>query len=492
MNIIQRREFLKMATATAAGAILIPTQILATEIFSVKGLQEIGNLQTLSSKNIKGSHLSIGLETLDRDMYDPERLYVPLENLGIKWARLQTGWNRCETVRGQYDFGWLDQVVDKLLAKGIQPWFNLGYGNKLYIPEAVTPAATGFVPIYTAEALVGWNAFVEAITKHFAGRIGCWEIWNEPDTTGFWRPKGPNAEEYAELVKITAPLIRGNIPDATIVGLALSGCNINYLKEVMDAGLGKYVDAISFHPYHRTAGEGNTPEFDGYDRFLKAVRDLSEEQNVKLQIWQGECGEHSATLVRGTDFRYLISEKQQAYWLLRRIITDLSNNLERTNIMHAVDLFNYNWGDGPTDYNQYMGILRGSDYSPKPSYYAYQTLCTLFNQDALYDPGLKISYGNNTDEKFRSAGFNCKGKPIYAFWLATSILDNLPFEPDKVTLQMSVLAGVSINKPVLVDPISQKVYRLQGKTDNGVFTIKDIPLLNYPLIITDRSLIGLK
>ena len=62
---------------------------------------------------------------------------------GAKYARVQPGWSRTELVRGQYDFTWLDRTVDKLLAGGIQPWLNLGYGNMLYT-DAPAPDACGW------------------------------------------------------------------------------------------------------------------------------------------------------------------------------------------------------------------------------------------------------------------------------------------------------------------------------------------------------------
>ena len=117
-------------------------------------LKEIGRLKALTSSQIKGSNLSIGFETLDRMLFDPEKCYDKLAATGIKWARCQTGWNRCETVKGQYDFEWLDEVVDNLLERGIQPWFNVGFGNKIYMSDAQGEAAVGWVPIYYGDEML--------------------------------------------------------------------------------------------------------------------------------------------------------------------------------------------------------------------------------------------------------------------------------------------------------------------------------------------------
>src|SRR5512140_1692798 len=111
-----------------------------------------GKLKTRPSKAIAASPLSIGFETLDRKMFDPDRCYSHLGELGVKWARCQTGWARTETRCGEYDFAWLDSIVDNLLQVGVQPWFNLGYGNRIYTPGAPHESAVGWVPLNSPEA----------------------------------------------------------------------------------------------------------------------------------------------------------------------------------------------------------------------------------------------------------------------------------------------------------------------------------------------------
>ncbi|MBR4667044.1 MAG: beta-galactosidase, partial [Lentisphaeria bacterium] len=155
-------------------------------------LAEIGKLKHFTSAEISAgdSGFSIGFECLDREMFDPEKCYGLLGETGMKWARCQTGWNRCETVKGVYDFAWLDSVVDQLLSHHVQPWFNVGYGNKLYMSGLYSDAAVGFVPLYFGEeTLQAWKNYVRALAKHFKGRVSIFEIWNESNISTFWQPK---------------------------------------------------------------------------------------------------------------------------------------------------------------------------------------------------------------------------------------------------------------------------------------------------------------
>lgn len=69
---------------------------------------------------------------MDRNVFDPTKAYDPVAEIGVKWVRIQSGWQRTEQEKGIYDFAWLDDIVDNLLKRGLKPWMCLCYGNELY------------------------------------------------------------------------------------------------------------------------------------------------------------------------------------------------------------------------------------------------------------------------------------------------------------------------------------------------------------------------
>lgn len=79
---------------------------------------KVGVLQPKKSKDVQTSKIGIGFEKLDRDVFDPEKAYDRVAELGVKWVRIQSGWQRTERQKGVYDFAWLDKVVDNLIARG--------------------------------------------------------------------------------------------------------------------------------------------------------------------------------------------------------------------------------------------------------------------------------------------------------------------------------------------------------------------------------------
>jgi len=468
-----RRTFLKSGALAAAA--WGPAAALAAEApHSAIAFEAIGVVAPRDARAIAASPLSVGFETLDRRHFDPARACPLLAKLGAKWARCQTGWCRCETERGKHDFAWLDDVVDSLLKIGVQPWFNLGYGNRLYTPDA-DDAAVGWAPVFDDAARQAWVRFVRAVAQHFAGRVKHWELWNEPNIAQFWKPAKPEAADYVALVKLTAPEIRKAVPDAVLIGGATAGIPMPYIKACLDAGLAEHVDKLSYHPYRPV------PEA-GYDGEIAALRKLLDGYRKGVALWQGECGcpsqggKESTGALANLDW----DEARQAKWLLRRILSDLRLGVELTSYFHTVDLVGYR---GKTNFK---GLLRGTDYTPKPAYFAYQCLCALFDAETKRRPDLTLALVGQQKANLQDAAFARQGKAIHAYWLPASL--QAPFEPRTLNMEVATAPDAALADPVLVDPMTRRVHRLPGaRTAGRALALENVPVLDYPLLVTDRA-----
>lgn len=448
-------------------------------------LPKLGKVRTLPSSAITASPLGVGFETLDRNMFEPERTYPHLASLGAKWARVQTGWGRCEPAKGQYDFAWLDSAVNRLLAIGIQPWFNLGYGNQLYTPGAPDAFAVGWVPLGSEEARQGWLRFTRALAEHFRDRVKHWEIWNEPNHRNFWRPGQADPEQYVNFVRLTAPVIRQAVPGAVILGPAVWGPA--YFKQCFELGLGELVDKVSYHWYRPT------PE-DRYEASIAECREVLAQFNLKQALWQGESGCPSRPGSTGAMGKYEWNEDLQARWVLRRTMNDLRLRIEMTSYFHTVDvLYPPRNEPGVTGLGgmNYKGLLRGGDYTPKPSFFAYQCLCTLF--DALTERidlefGIDGLSGNSPLEPgaMLKASFVRRGRPLFVYWLPLDLMKELPRQTAALTVPAESAEG--LESAVLVDPLDATVYQLpKAEPFQGGWRIPGVPVADYPLIVTDRS-----
>ena len=170
-------------------------------------LIEIGKVKPVHSKDVAFSRCGLGFEKLDRAVFEPEKAYDKVAELGVKWIRLQSGWQRTEKTKGTYDFQWLDDIVDNLISRGLVPWMCL-LGNGLY--DGTLRKVFGAVGRRQSrfEQIAAWDSML-ALTKHFKGRIQWYEVWNEPDGTWCWK-HGVNGASTATVTK--PPLRKAGIP----------------------------------------------------------------------------------------------------------------------------------------------------------------------------------------------------------------------------------------------------------------------------------------
>ena len=477
-----------------AAALLAFTFLLYILLKASDSLVEIGTVKNPGSKNIRGSSLGIGFECLDRKIFDPEKTYDKLEKTGVKWARCQTGWNRCETQKGVYDFKWLDGVVDNLISRGIRPWFNVGFGNPIYMENLTNPAAVGHVPLYYGEEVkAAWGNFLRALAEHFKGRVEYYEIWNEPNIVNFWRPAKPSVSEYMKLIRFSRENILKGDPGAKI-GACVSGGMSGYVESFFNAGGGKFIDFFAVHPY-QILPEQNYAAMAGSIRAL-----MRETSGREIPLWQGESG-YGSYFPEGHFLKtwHRGSQKNQAKWLLRRFATDLSLKIPLTSFFQCVDLTAaYQTGVGKQSPSLH-GILENVTYREKEAYYALKNFCAVFDSDTK--PSEYFAAADLTPVRPRSEkisrlpdmaaiayAFERNGYPLVAYYMP----EDLQLESAAIDgVKLSVLGGglKRVENPVLIDMLDGKVYKIaKGKTSGNPYAapiFRNLPLKDYPLVLTD-------
>ena len=316
------------------------------------------------------------MECLDRDLWD----YVPalprLKELGVRRARIQSGWAKTEREKGVYDFTWLDRIVDGIVAAGVEPWISLSYGNPLYAaPEEGEQSYTGqkMFPMRTETGTEAWRNYVVAIVRRYRDRVRIWEIWNEPDVSAFLSvPKGGSwAAEYARLVRFTASVVRAEQPGARIAVCTAAGPGTGGPRaaELFAQEIGDSADIYSFHAYEPVP-EQVLPTT--RTAFYAAIR----RHAPKVEFWRGEAGISSVKAGNGA-LMWLTghSEEMQARWMGRHLVRDLADpDLGFTSWFHLSFFEHYSH---TCTYN--YGVLRMGDYSPKPSFFVLKRIRELFD-----------------------------------------------------------------------------------------------------------------
>ncbi len=130
-------------------------------------------------------------------------------------------------ITAEYNFTYLDMVMDDYLSLGLKPFLELGF-----MPEKI---ASGTQTVFYWKGHVTpprdyqqWADLIQATLRHLIDRYGreevlSWpiEVWNEPNLPGFW--KDADMQEYFKLYEVSAKAVKEVDPGLRVGGPAICG-----------------------------------------------------------------------------------------------------------------------------------------------------------------------------------------------------------------------------------------------------------------------------
>ena len=469
-----------VALATAATAQMIDTSETRVQTTLDPKFKRIGTLQPRSTGEIHGQAWSIGCETLDRDFtnYDSYKEY--LVPLGIKKIRLQGGWAKTERDRGQYDWRWLDRVIDDAHSRGLEIILQTNYGNPIYPGDGSRHLSGGFPT--SEEALAAWDKWVEAMARRYKDKVAEWEMWNEPNNN-----KAHTPEITADFDIRTAETIRRVIPNARIAGGVLNSPSPAYaegwLKRVTERQKQSLFATFIYHGYTHNPDAKHYEEVDK----LKAV---FQQYAPAIKLWQGEAGTQSEFCLGGALCKYPWTELSQAKWQTRRMLGDLGHDVDSL-VFSIVDL-DYNRWDGYRlgDMDRYGLLKTDKQYrvlKVKIAYYAVQNVAAVFDNtlERVADYPCEVQCGKTT----ACYAFKKKtgGQPLLVFWDKSEV----PSNQNGTVPATFTLAKGAFTAPVWVDLITGGIHEIPAANiakDGDKLVLKEIPVYDAPAVIADKSL----
>ena len=481
-----------------------PLKVGATADCAASGLdvdmELLGSVRPKSTAETKNMYWTIGCETVDRDftIYDEYKDY--LAPLGIRKARFQCGWAKTEKVKGQYDFAWIDEVVNDLTSKNIQMWAQLSYGNPIYEGAGGFDLGAGLPS--SEEGLAAWDRWVKAMVERYKDRVHEWEIWNEAD--------GNRTHTPAALIAFTirtAKIIKSVDPKARIAGLTLCRLNPKWVKPFVDElkrlNAVSLFDWISYHAYEEN------PDLCYNAEYMDAASYIRQGAPT-IRIRQGESGCPSEYQIKRHALKnYHWSELTQAKWFLRRMMGDMGHDVDDAAVFCMMDMiYLYNSADATTTisglqqnlgyedmknvkaekfkfFNRFGLIMCDSNYHAqkiKQSYYAVRNTVSVFDQplkrvkDSPAQTGkLTIYEYLNTENKSR----------LFVVWNGT----NIPADTYRTETATVCVENASFKKPVWVDLLSGRIYLIPANciTRKGNYDLLRIPVFDSPVVLADLS-----
>ena len=455
-------------------------------------LARVGTMVARGAPAADDDQWTIGCELLDRDYarFASYKDYLPA--LGIRNLRFQGGWAKCEREKGRYDFAWLDECVDFARAHGLNPIIETDYGNPIYEGGGGIDLAAGFPS--GEEGLAAWDRWVDALSKHFRGRVRDWSMWNEPDlgkapgmavATVFGHHSASNIVSFNVR---TAKAILANIPDARIAGLSLMSVSPSFNEECYRA-FGADVKLFTRFIYH---GYAYAPE-SSYECVEKLQR-LCAKYAPHATVWQGENGAPSEMPGDGLALNHVAwSEISQAKWDLRRMLGDYARGIPSA-VFSIVDY--YHPGRGIGNYGLLRADVAHNDVTAvKRAFYSVQNVVTLFDSSVTRPGGAKATSPENTLQLWT---FARAGRPFFVFWTAGEwqmdekgewqMAFARPNEDCRTRPAVIEWAGAPLEDPVWVDLLTGKVFAYPKENmlrhKSGV-TFVDVPVYDSPCALIE-------
>jgi len=204
--------------------------------------------------------LSVGADypgTLIRDDSQAQ-LKTTVDELGFRYIRFHAifhdvlGTVQIKNEKTIYDWTKIDQLYDDLLARHIRPFVELGFTPRVL---ATSQNSIFYWNGNTSHPKPeGWRNLIDAFIRHIEARYGrdevrTWffEVWNEPNLSGFW--EGGDQKAYFELYDLTSKTIKSIDPALRVGGPSTAGAAWvpEFLAHVKQSGAG--VDFATTHTY---------------------------------------------------------------------------------------------------------------------------------------------------------------------------------------------------------------------------------------------------
>ena len=220
----------------------------------------VADIRTTSGPVDRFFELSVGSDypgTLIRDDSQAQ-LKLVVDELGFRYIRFHAifhdvlGTVKVENGKTVYDWTKVDQLYDDLLARHIKPFVELGF-----TPQALATSENSIFYWHgntSHPKPEGWHDLVDAFIRHIEERYGrdevrTWyfEVWNEPNLSGFW--EGADQKAYFALYDLTATAVKAVDPALRVGGPSTAGAAWipEFLAHVKESGAP--IDFVTTHTY---------------------------------------------------------------------------------------------------------------------------------------------------------------------------------------------------------------------------------------------------
>jgi len=323
-----------------------------------------------------------------------------IQDAGFRWVKQEFAWREIEGAeKGVFNWENTDRMVQQAQDRNL----------KLLARVGVQPAWAGgdFPEIGPPDNYQDFADFVYALASRYKGKIGAYQIWNEPNLSREWGNKPVNPAEYTELLKVAYEAVKRADPNAIVItaGLAPTTRNDNvampdmyFVQGMYDAGAKPYFDMLGAHgagyraPPEMDPAEvaldpnfANPGDFDsGVPEELRRIYCFRHVEDLRqVMVTNGDSDKRVAVLEFGwtTDNRpdspykwHHVSEEEQGDYIVRAYQYAKDHWRPWIGVMSVIYMPNVEWTR--EDEQWYWSILFAIDGDawPRPAYHMIKAM----------------------------------------------------------------------------------------------------------------------
>lgn len=314
-------------------------------------------------------------------MVDQLREIEAAATCGVKVVRDSVEWTGIQPARDVWNFEKMDFLVNSYETVGIEHQAMFAFTAKWAATPERQQSKNWLDWNRSAPDLDAWRTYVRTMADRYRGRIRFWEVWNEPDLTGF---NQMSLEEYVQLQKATFEELSKVAPEAYVMtgGFATLSNHPGKKSPTFHRDfLNQAKGAFKIHAYH---------EHGSFQQYAQLVDNIfvpmRKETGTTVPWYANETAIHS---LNG-------AERNQALTLYKKLLFSWSRGA-----------IGYTWYDlrndgfDKVDGEHNYGMVT-NDFQPKPVYSVFNMLAGLFRDMKYvrqYDLGTNLWAFEFTDGK---------------------------------------------------------------------------------------------
>lgn len=309
-----------------------------------------------------------------------------VQEMGFTWVKQKFPWREIEGIeKGQYDWYRTDYIVTETAKAGLKLLVRLD--QQPYWSE---PADNQWQENGPPGDMADFADFCGAVAARYRGRIGAYQVWNEPNLSREWGNRPPDPAAYTELLAACYTAIKAADPAAVVVsaGLAPTGTDSEaampdtaFLQGMYDAGAAAYFDVLGANaPGYKAPPELDpaaavAPEYGGGRWFaFRHVEDLR-----AMMVANGDGHKQVAILELGwttdqvnPDYAWhAVDEATQADYLVRAYQYAVAHWRPWVGLMTTIYIAEWEW---TPENEQWWWAVVLPDGTPRPAYFALKEM----------------------------------------------------------------------------------------------------------------------